>query len=401
MKESSISFPVEDSERRVVFLDIDGVMQPDQAIHGYNNRFKIPRDEMGPQYSKKIAREKEIDDLASLNCWDVAAVNLDWSDEAVTNLKQILDCIPEKIEIVLSSDWRISKSLEDMKALFALHGLDAYLTDMCPGDYSCSKSEGIRMYLEAHPDLHNYIIFDDDPYIFRDFPCHTIYCDESWLYNGLRDKAIRIFKHGFWWDHAALQDNEVLNDGYRNVVFLAVDGVLNDMKSLIDEDCVMRLRRIMDDGHYHINADVVVIGQIRSQLISWQQRGFPEDEKEYDKKCWLLVRTLARQGIAISDIAPISGKVKGTPDEINEWISHHKGIDNYVILDYDISQPWTSEQKEHLVLTAHSDNKTMRIFSLDNYGKYVGERILKGLMGDHEIQANTDRNNNILPAMRS
>ena len=113
----------ERSERRVIFLDIDGVLQP-----GVNeSRFKHDMDAL----KEELARKYHEPAYLELDKYDVAAVYYDWDAEAVSRLKHLIE--ETKAEIVLSSDWRHSKNLEQMKLLFRIHDLDGYLTELLPG----------------------------------------------------------------------------------------------------------------------------------------------------------------------------------------------------------------------------------------------------------------------------
>ncbi|MBR3638194.1 MAG: hypothetical protein IKN45_09810 [Lachnospiraceae bacterium] len=179
-----------DEERFVLFLDIDGVLQPTNQWK-YGNRFKLSREELN-QFPQMIAEKTGIEHLSKLYKWDVAAVYLDWSDKAVTNLKDILNNGIDEVEIVLSSSWRESKSLEDMKALFAIHGLDGFLKDMCPTEDFCSKRRGIELYLELHPMLHNYIVVDDEN-LLQAFPGHAVYCRKDWLDDEVAEQIKSMF----------------------------------------------------------------------------------------------------------------------------------------------------------------------------------------------------------------
>lgn len=108
---------------KVVFLDIDGVLQP----HANKNRFQHINEidaivgdlnEKFPQY----ADWQQFTEKAGQ--YDITAVMYDWDQGAVDRLRHVLDTTGAKI--VLSTDWRY-KDTPMMKALLALHGLDKYL----------------------------------------------------------------------------------------------------------------------------------------------------------------------------------------------------------------------------------------------------------------------------------
>ena len=207
----------EDENRKVLFLDIDGVMQPTNQRF-YGNRFKLPPEER-ERFPKMIAEKTGIEHLKVLNKNDVAAVYLDWHETAVKNLKSILEGCTPNVEIVLSSSWRETRSMQDLKALFAIHGLDGYLVDACPTDLFCTKAQGIEMYLEEHPLLRNYVIVDDENLLGK-FPFHAVHCAKDWLDYDVTNKIRRVFETGFWWEHRTLLSGEQKNYGFKRLYFL-------------------------------------------------------------------------------------------------------------------------------------------------------------------------------------
>ena len=122
-----------DENRKVLFLDIDGVMQPtDQRFYG--NRFKLSPEER-ERFPEMIAKKTGIEHLKELDKYDVAAVYLVWQLKAIENLKSIMDA--------------------------------------CPTDILCTKAKGIEMYLEEHPLLKSYVIVDDENLLGK-FPFHAV-----------------------------------------------------------------------------------------------------------------------------------------------------------------------------------------------------------------------------------
>ncbi len=83
-----------DEERKVVFLDIDGVLQPTTAQDRFNHNMESLKKELAEKYNDNHFLE--------LDKYDVAAVYYDWNKEAVDFLHKLLsDC---DAEIVISSD---------------------------------------------------------------------------------------------------------------------------------------------------------------------------------------------------------------------------------------------------------------------------------------------------------
>ena len=94
--------------------------------------------------------------LSGMDTWNEIE---DWA-HSVHNLHNLLSWCDA--EIVLSSDWMKTKTLEDMKCFMKIHKLDQYLTDMVPENHQGSwKYEDISEYLSEHPKLSRYVVVDD------------------------------------------------------------------------------------------------------------------------------------------------------------------------------------------------------------------------------------------------
>ena len=130
----------------MIFLDIDGVLQP-------------------------LSNQKRFDHD------DIAAVFYDWKPDAVKNLKSL--CEKTQAEFVISSDWRSSKTLDMLKLLFKIHGLDIYVVDKTDKSSGYMRDMEIEEFLIGHPDIGVFAILDDS---YRDsferrFPQQFVYCD--------------------------------------------------------------------------------------------------------------------------------------------------------------------------------------------------------------------------------
>lgn len=154
--------------RKVIFLDIDGVLQPLSS----QKRFDHDMDKLQEQLSAE-----SDEGYQELNKYDIAAVRYDWDPDAVKNMKSL--CEKTQAEFVISSDWRSSKTLDMLRLLFKIQGLDEYIVDKTEELSGYMRDVEIEEFLINHPDIDVFVIIDDS---YRDdferrFPRQFVYCD--------------------------------------------------------------------------------------------------------------------------------------------------------------------------------------------------------------------------------
>ena len=109
-----------------------------------------------------------------LDIYDLGAVYYDWSKRSVNFLQKL--CDGTGVKIVISSSWKRSRSLSDLKMLFHIHGLDQYVIDTTPNLDSDGRGAEIETYLNAHPEIKQFVILDDE--------------DVSWRWDNLKDNMV-------------------------------------------------------------------------------------------------------------------------------------------------------------------------------------------------------------------
>lgn len=143
---------------KVIFLDFDGVLNNDKWIHQvYANR---------NQYISFAEREQ-----AEINPEKVLMIN---------NFAKEFDA-----QIVVSSSWRITHSLDELNVFLTIAGLERKAIDITPRDYRGYRGAEVKAWLKEHPEVTHHVIFDDD----HDFDAEQPLVLTSW-YTGLENEHI-------------------------------------------------------------------------------------------------------------------------------------------------------------------------------------------------------------------
>jgi len=139
-------------ERKIIFLDIDGVLQScssqerfkhiDMSIAGTG---KSDMPELYNYFDKKFNI-----DFRKYKDYDVAAVYYDWNKISLALLRLVLKITGAKI--VLSSDWK-NGGFDRMKDFFTIHGLETYYIDNTK-NYDKIDESFIKEQWQCHKDIH-------------------------------------------------------------------------------------------------------------------------------------------------------------------------------------------------------------------------------------------------------
>ncbi len=142
----------ENTKKKILFLDIDGVIQP------YNNNEHFNHD---MDKCIEYLCDKYKDDIyKTMDKYDVCACFYNWDDSAIGYIKKFL--YERNYYIVLSTGWREYNNFEQMKALFRIYDLDDRIVGCIENG---GKVRCIEKYLEDNKEnIENYIIFDDQDF---------------------------------------------------------------------------------------------------------------------------------------------------------------------------------------------------------------------------------------------
>ena len=155
---------------KVIFLDIDGVLQPLSS----QKRFKYDLDEL----RKDLANKYQDEEYLKMDKYDLGAIYYDWFKESVELLRQL--CDKTNAKIVISSNWREYSDLSRLKKYFKIYELDSYVIDVTPIlSYPLERADEVEQYLKDNQNIKKFVIFDDafTTVFEKKFPKEFFYCD--------------------------------------------------------------------------------------------------------------------------------------------------------------------------------------------------------------------------------
>jgi len=172
----------------IVFLDIDGVLQPyDSENHFYSF----------DKTTKKLINdlsEKYGVDYSKYSIYDVLPVYYDWNSQAIDRLKSILDSTESRI--IASTDWRNERFPNIIPDLLKIHNLNQYWYK----DNIIIKNDDLvqKRYLEIQDSLNrypinNFVILDDMEELKNFFPNNSVITNDYISISDMND-AIKILK---------------------------------------------------------------------------------------------------------------------------------------------------------------------------------------------------------------
>ena len=175
---------------KVIFLDIDGVIQPEDAQQRFNENL----DELKNSFIEKNFQYTDI------SKYDIGAVLYDWNEHAIENLKLL--CKNHNAQIVIISNWRESLNIYKLRLLFAIHNMEKYLYDKTVSISTNLRASEIFWYLQENPHIENFVIIDDVDYMFSEiYPKNFVQPD-------------------YYFDQIAYeQANEILSTGTKDNIF--------------------------------------------------------------------------------------------------------------------------------------------------------------------------------------
>lgn len=147
--------------RKVIFLDIDGVIAPTFEGEFYSQRKEF--DDKQPDYDESVYKEKAAayakeSGMSEIHPYDYYTIETAWDRSCIQKVKEVM----EKTDsvYVLESSWTNAYyTPERMKPVMTLAKMEERYSGIAPGR---RKNEGIDEYLAKHDDIERFIIIDDD-----------------------------------------------------------------------------------------------------------------------------------------------------------------------------------------------------------------------------------------------
>lgn len=168
---------------RVVFLDIDGVLQHERDEERHNHDLD--------QLQSHLAETYNDPRFLECNKYDLGAAYYDWDKDSVQRLRVLLR--ETSAVIVVSSAWRKQiDALQRLRTYFRVHGLEKYVVGVTP-DLD-DRAEEIREYIARHADIDGYVVIDDahQDVLRESFPANFVHCTSGVFDDSDLAEALRI-----------------------------------------------------------------------------------------------------------------------------------------------------------------------------------------------------------------
>lgn len=130
---------------KILFLDFDGVLNSMQSrIFWENIKDQTAFEEQMKTYSGGI----------------LEMIAMEFCPICLSNMDELIRRNPD-LKIVISSSWRMSRSVEELKELFKSELISSRMIDKTDS-FSNIRGEEIQKWLDEHPEVTHYVIVDDD-----------------------------------------------------------------------------------------------------------------------------------------------------------------------------------------------------------------------------------------------
>ena len=155
--------------KKVIFLDIDGVVQPYASMNQRGNQDAVA-------LRKRLAVHLNPE-IAALPAPTVRAVYEDWHKPSLEHLLTLLR--RHEAVIIISSSWRECETLHTLRTIFSIQGLDSYIAGTTP--IMEHRVTEVSAFLAQNPSIEQIVIFDDDKFynFEKYFPYNFVHCPDQ------------------------------------------------------------------------------------------------------------------------------------------------------------------------------------------------------------------------------
>lgn len=131
---------------KVIFLDFDGVLNSLQSFNFWESKREQDDWEKGLQAHQGSLKEY---------------MAMEFCPICVHNVQRLVQYNPG-VKIVISSSWRVGETVETLKNMLKMSKPIADAIIDVTESFSNIRGEEIQKWLDAHPEVTDYVILDDD-----------------------------------------------------------------------------------------------------------------------------------------------------------------------------------------------------------------------------------------------
>jgi hypothetical protein len=167
---------------KIIFLDIDGVIQP----HSSQERYIHTKNDESMRAMYADLNDRFQIDYSKYDRGGVTSAYYDWLKYSITNLHEIIE--KTNARIVLSSDWRYQLPFKEMYDLFRIYDLHKYYIDNTKYFKYYDEEKYLKKLIpEPHLDSYNIRVLEILDYVDRNNQIsHFVAIDDMDLSNGLK-----------------------------------------------------------------------------------------------------------------------------------------------------------------------------------------------------------------------
>lgn len=237
-----------------------------------------------------------------------------------------------------------------------LRGLSGRFSEIILADNEDMIVKKINRYIDRNHDLRSFLFIGsrnmESSFPMRNICVQSDFSEERAIIDGNRILAAEN-RWGYFYSRMVgeLEYDGLVDDQIEKVVFLDVDGVLNDSANgpKIDETMVERLARIVNNT----GAALILSSSWRWCYIRCMDADHPERNDDIE----MLVELLDRYGMRIEGTTPIffNGPY-GRPFEVRTWLQRRARVKRFVILDDESFWQW-NWLSDYSICTEHQVGK--------------------------------------------